>query len=173
MSSNNFWQRPKLDIPKTKGEKIWDLFGYSIYFGTIIFIILVWGSLPDKVPAHFNFAGEVDRWGSKWELIIFPFIGVFLLLFMQFIEKVPETYNYPKRFNESNAAQFYLQSRKMMNQLKNIMLIIFALITIESILIAKFSWTSTGKFGYWQIIAILLGVGIPIVKGVIDQKKIK
>jgi len=30
--------------------------------------------LPDTIPAHYNFAGEADRWGSKYELLIFPAI---------------------------------------------------------------------------------------------------
>lgn len=28
--------------------------------------------LPDRIPAHYNAAGVVDRWGSKYELLIFP-----------------------------------------------------------------------------------------------------
>lgn len=28
--------------------------------------------LPDAIPAHYSFAGMVDRWGSKYEVLIFP-----------------------------------------------------------------------------------------------------
>lgn len=40
--------------------------------------------LPDIVPVHYNFAGEVDRMGSKWEYLLFPVImavsgGIFAL----------------------------------------------------------------------------------------------
>lgn len=28
--------------------------------------------LPDTIPAHYNAAGEVDRWGSRYEVLIFP-----------------------------------------------------------------------------------------------------
>lgn len=28
--------------------------------------------LPDSIPAHYNGAGQVDRWGSKYETLIFP-----------------------------------------------------------------------------------------------------
>ena len=28
--------------------------------------------LPDAIPAHYNAAGMVDRWGSKYEILIFP-----------------------------------------------------------------------------------------------------
>lgn len=34
--------------------------------------------LPDEMPAHYNAQGEVDRWGSKYEMLIFPiFIPIF------------------------------------------------------------------------------------------------
>lgn len=29
-------------------------------------------SLPDAIPAHYGFTGAVDRWGSKYEVLIFP-----------------------------------------------------------------------------------------------------
>lgn len=34
------------------------------------------GLLPERVPVHWNFAGEVDRFGSKLEFLIFPVIEV-------------------------------------------------------------------------------------------------
>lgn len=36
----------------------------------------VFASMPDTVPVHYNFAGEVDRMGSKWEFLLFPVIMV-------------------------------------------------------------------------------------------------
>jgi uncharacterized membrane protein len=37
------------------------------------------GRLPERVPVHWNFHGEVDRWGSRWELLLFgPPLLVFL-----------------------------------------------------------------------------------------------
>lgn len=41
--------------------------------------------LPDTVPLHIGFDGTVNRWGSKWELIIVMggvslFMGVLLIL---------------------------------------------------------------------------------------------
>lgn len=40
--------------------------------GTAVLIIF----MPDTVPAHYNFAGEIDRWGSKYENLVFPVIAV-------------------------------------------------------------------------------------------------
>ena len=47
--------------------------------------------------------GEVDRMGSKFELILLPGIGLFMIFFIQFFERHPELHNYPQRLNESNA----------------------------------------------------------------------
>lgn len=37
--------------------------------------------MPDKVPMHYNFAGEVDRYGSKFEMMIFPGITLLFAIF--------------------------------------------------------------------------------------------
>ena len=166
----NSWERPKINIPKTKSEWIFDSIGYSLYFGSIIFLIFVWGRLPEEVPGHYNALGEVDRWGSKWELLILPGVGAIIIILMQTIEKFPEVHNYPNRLNESNVKQFYLHSRKLVNQLKNICLLIFALILFESVSIAL-GWGS--GFGLWFLPIIIIGTGIPITLGIMGQRKIK
>ena len=44
--------------------------------------------LPDQIPAHYNFAGEVDRMGSKYETLLLPafavLMGAFLLLLAKY-----------------------------------------------------------------------------------------
>lgn len=164
------WKRPKLKIPKTKSEWAWDIVGYAFYIGSIVFLFLMWGDLPDKIPAHFNGAGEVDRWGAKGELFLLPGIGLFLLVFLQVLEKFPEAHNYPARLNESNVEKFYLSSRKLLNQLKNICLIIFSLLLFEIISVAMGWGFGLGK---WILPLLIIGTLFPIVWGVMKQKKIK
>lgn len=40
-------------------------------------------SMPDQVPMHYGFDSQVNRWGSKYEMLIFPVltlvVGIFLL----------------------------------------------------------------------------------------------
>lgn len=169
---SNSWGRPKCKIAKTKNECAWDIIGYLFYIGSIVFLISVWSKLPGEVPAHYNAVGEVDRWGSKWELLILPSVGLFIIILLQFFEKHPEMHNYPQRFNESNAELFYLQSRKMINTLKNICLIFFALILIESVSIAL-DWGWGNTFDKWMLPLLIVGTGIPIVIGIMKQRKIQ
>ncbi|MGR3205093.1 DUF1648 domain-containing protein [Bacillus glycinifermentans] len=160
----------KANIPKTVSEKIWDVLGCLCYAGSIVFLISIWSKLPEEVPVHYGVLGEADRWGSKWELIILPGIGMFILLLMTLLEKHPEIHNYPKRLNEANAERFYLHSRKLINQLKNVCIIIFSFILLESVSIAL-GWGS--GFGKWFLPIALFAVGFLIASSMIKRKKIQ
>ncbi len=39
-----------------------------------IYLALIWNTLPDKVPLHWNINGEIDRWGTKSEILFLPFM---------------------------------------------------------------------------------------------------
>lgn len=162
--------RPKLDIPKTALRKLWDIIGYTAFLGSLVFLGFVWGELPDEVPAHYNASGEVYWWGSKYELFILPGIGLFILLLMQLFERHPETHNYPERINEKNAREFYINSRKMINLIKNLCLVIFSLILIESVSIAM-EWTEGS--GPWLFILLTISAFVPIIIGMLKQRKIR
>lgn len=147
-----------------------DIIGYTVYSGSIVFLMINWSALPEKVPAHFNAAGEVDRFGPKVEMIILPIAGAFVAGLMQWIERFPEKHNYPQRLNENNAKEFYLVSRKMMNRLKNICLLFFALSSFEIITIAQ---GLENPLGNWLFPALIVSVAIVIVYGIIKQVKIR
>lgn len=44
--------------------------------------------LPEEIPAHYGFDGQVDRWGSKYETLIFPALTISFGLFMLLISKI-------------------------------------------------------------------------------------
>lgn len=53
--------------------------------------------MPDTIPVHYNFSGVVDRFGSKYEYILFPIntiiIGAFFSLFAKQQRKKGEVVN--------------------------------------------------------------------------------
>ncbi|MFO7316010.1 MAG: DUF1648 domain-containing protein [Bacilli bacterium] len=162
--------RPILRIPKTKTEKIFDIIGIGCFLVSILYIVLQWNHLPDQIPGHFNGKGEVDRWGSKYELFILPVIGLFILLLNTAFEKAPHMHNYPKRLNESNVEAFYLNSRKMLNAMKNLCMVFFAYLNFEMVQIGLKQKESLDP---WFIPAFIVIVFIPLAIGIYKQSKIK
>lgn len=88
--------KPGLDgdiPPETETQETLSLWKDKIFLSTIIFSGIVFIAtglflaktipvLPDKVPMHYNLAGEVDRYGSPGEIFI-PFsIGVLVDIIM-------------------------------------------------------------------------------------------
>lgn len=39
-----------------------------------VYLAYIWNQLPEKVPMHWNFKGEVDRYGDKIELLLIPIL---------------------------------------------------------------------------------------------------
>lgn len=62
---------------------------YFITFLPMIVTCLVLPNMPSQIPMHYNMAGEIDRWGSKYESFIFP---VLIILFSLFINRFIEHY---------------------------------------------------------------------------------
>lgn len=44
--------------------------------------------LPDQVPAHYGFDNQVDRWGSKYEALIYPVYTILMGCFMLAMARV-------------------------------------------------------------------------------------
>jgi uncharacterized membrane protein len=53
---------------------------------------------PDTIPAHYNAAGVIDRWGSKHEYLLFPAITALMGIFFAFVLR-----NEEKKGRKSNA----------------------------------------------------------------------
>lgn len=49
-------------------------FLWIVSFIPLIVTLIVLQFLPDKIPMHYDMAGNIDRWGSKYEQFIFPVI---------------------------------------------------------------------------------------------------
>ena len=165
-----FPERPQIHIEKTMLEKIANIIGMTSIVVMILYIAFNWSAFPDDVPIHFNAAGEVDRWGSKWMMFFLPIITIALHLFMEVIEKRPHTHNYPARLTEQNAAQFYKESCQTLNLTKNTATMMLAYIAIRSVLVALEKVQGLGITVMGIFIFIL---GFFIIRGIIRMSKIQ
>lgn len=162
--------RPILQLRKTKKEWLFDWIGMSIFISSLLYTVLKWSYLPEQMPMHVNSAGEVDRYGSKWELFLLPSIGLVVWGMMHWLEKKPHVHNYPARLNEHNVEAFYLNSRLMLNMTKNSCLLLFAFIQIQMI---RISSVEAATFGKAFIPILLVIIFVPMGIGIYKQTKIR
>lgn len=58
---------------------------------------LTWNSAPDRIPVHWGFDGQVDRYGNKFEgLLLLPLVSLALYIGMLWLPRLdPGRANYP------------------------------------------------------------------------------
>lgn len=59
---------------RTTFKKEWPLF--LLMAVPFAYLGAIWNDLPERVPLHWNIEGEADRWGSRSELWLIPFLTV-------------------------------------------------------------------------------------------------
>ena len=68
-----------------------------------IYLGYLWNSLPEKVPIHWNYKGEIDDWGTKYALIgVLFLLPVFTYVLMLLIPKID-----PKKRIEFMGGKYY------------------------------------------------------------------
>ena len=57
----------------------------------------VWGPnpLPERIPIHFDLAGNPNGWGSPKGIFILPAVALGLYLLMGLVARYPAAFNYP------------------------------------------------------------------------------
>jgi uncharacterized membrane protein len=46
----------------------------GIVLAPFVYLAIIWNTLPEKVPTHWNYKGDVDKWGDKYSLIALLFL---------------------------------------------------------------------------------------------------
>ena len=114
--------------------------------------------LPTKVPIHFNFIGQVTRFGSKYELFILPIALICLILFIFFISFK----NIPEDDYQKNKQNIYISLL--------IISITFNLLNI-CFLLAAFSLTEKYNINLNVIFSILIGITFIMLGNMIPKCK--
>jgi uncharacterized membrane protein len=120
----------KIQLKTTLYHKVIFILSVCIIVGTFLYLFIVWSQLPDKVPGHFNGAGEIDRWGSKYELIAIPIISLFMFLGISLMEKYPSVWNTGVTVTEENKERVYREVKNMIVTLKLLIPLTFTFITV-------------------------------------------
>lgn len=69
-----------------KIKRIKKLYYVLMYLPLIITLIALM-FLPEQVPAHYGIDNQVTRWGSKYEMLLFPFFNICMGFFILIVTK--------------------------------------------------------------------------------------
>ncbi|MCY1050279.1 DUF1648 domain-containing protein, partial [Mammaliicoccus sciuri] len=118
--------------------------------------------LPDKIPSHYNFAGNADAWSTKTFIFFMPVLGLLIWLILHYLVSNPKIDKYihvPSLYDQPNKAQ--IENAKLL-----IYFIKFEMMALFTFLVIKDLYTALGmpfKLGVWETIIILSVIGVTII----------
>lgn len=103
-----------------------------LLIGIPIYLFINWSNIPDRIPGHYNAMGEVDRMGSKNELLLLPIVNILMYAGFSVVECFPQIWNTGVRVTEANKERVYRTIKSLISTLKLIIVAVFSFLSINS-----------------------------------------
>lgn len=129
----------------------------------LILTVLVFPAAPDTIPAHYGINNQVNRWGSKYELFLFPAIMLMLAPLLRGLSSMGNL----KPGEQSESAR--ISSQKAAMRVCYGSLILFNLLNGFMLYTALNKVTNLSAIGYDRVLAFAISV-LQIVIGNILPK---
>ena len=123
-----------MKLKNNKIDLIVEIMCLTLLIGLTAYLIFHWGSIPDKIPAHYDWEGNIDRWGNKSDLIFLPMMSWFLYLLITGLQQVPLVWNTGVKITEENEERVYRTLKYMLETLKLIVVADLTYITVHSLM---------------------------------------
>ena len=123
--------------------------GFSL-LGVTVYAIIRYGSLPDRIPTHFDAAGLADGFGHKSTLVMLIFLAWMLFGVLTVCAFFPDTWSVPKRNPRTLAA-----AADMIAVMKLVTVLVFCWLILCSVQ----GW----NLGQWFLPVTMVGMFAPLV----------
>jgi Protein of unknown function (DUF1648). len=117
----------------TKLQVVIEIITFLFLIAMFVYLRQSWSGVPDRVPGHYDAAGQINRWGNKSELLTVPIISAILYILLTAVTFFPAIWNVPATVTEENRTIVYEYIRNMMCVMKLEMVLGFTYISYKSI----------------------------------------
>jgi uncharacterized membrane protein len=150
--------RPRIKISLTSFDWATELLALMLLVLLIAIPVFSLNDLPDRIPVHFNSAGQPDGFGNRTSLWILPVTGAFMYLLLTVIGAFPQIYNFPVKITPENALTQYRLATRLIRILKTVILVLFSFISYQTIRTATGNASGLGKAFLPVFLLITFGV---------------
>ena len=141
-----------MKIKNSPADIIMEALGLVMLIGTPLYLVIRWPSIPDKLPMHYNFAGEIDRWGGKGEVLFLVVMVWILYLMISLVEHFPSVWNTGVQVTQENRMRVYRTLKYMVKTLKLAMTLVFTFLIFNTV-------AGTPLPGWFTAVYVILIIG--------------
>jgi uncharacterized membrane protein len=156
-------KRPKIPLNLAPLDYFFELIGAIGLACLILLPICFYNDLPNEIPKHFNALGQVDAYGKREIIWLFPAIGLVLYIAMTILNKYPFIFNYPVKVTTDNAERLFKIGTRSIRLLKVVIILSFVFLNFKTIEIALNRTDEIWKFYlplFLIVLVILIGTMI-------------
>lgn len=158
-------ERPIIKLEWTAWDKILEGLGFLALVLLLVIPIYYYPELPDRIPKHYDAAGQVTSYGGKGMLWMTPIMGLITYAGLFFLNKVPHIFNYPIEITPENAERQYRMATRMIRTLNVIIVCTFLFTSYGTIQNALGNQVGLGKaFMLFFLIALFGTIVFYMVK---------
>ncbi len=129
--------RPSIRIRPDRFDAFLEVVAAVLLIYTMIHLGAYYGQLPERIPIHYNAAGQPDGWAMRGSIFILTGAKVFLYILLTGVSFLPPRYyNIPWTITEENAARQYRLVLRLVRIMKVEILALFFFIHERTIAIA-------------------------------------
>lgn len=121
-----------MKIKSSAADVFMEILGLLLLAGSAVRLIVSWPSIPDRIPMHYNFAGEIDRWGGKESLIFLFGVEFLIYALITVTERFPSIWNTGVEVTPENREKVYRTLKYMIKTIKLIVVFIFTYLIWKS-----------------------------------------
>lgn len=115
---------------KTKFGRTMQILSVLCLTASTLFLAAGWNQIPEKVPGHYNFAGEADSMTGKGTLILIPVMNWLMYLGISALEHFPQVWNTGVEITAQNRERVYRVLYHMIVSMKLSLVLIFSFMTV-------------------------------------------
>ncbi len=125
-------ERTYMKIVRNKYDYIINLLSLLCLIGISIFLIIAWDKIPAKIPGHYNFAGEIDKFSDKSSLKVLLAADWIFFILISVVEMFPGMWNTGVQVTPQNREKVYRILKNMLGTLKLCVVLVFSYLTYHS-----------------------------------------
>lgn len=123
----------KIKVKSTPYTIILNILSALVLLADYGLLVILWNQIPENIPTHYNFQGQIDNYGDKTSLLIFVGIATALFILLTVLEHFPRIWNTGVTVTNENRETVYKILKNMLVTLKFVIMLTFTAINFFSV----------------------------------------
>lgn len=120
-----------VSVERTMKDKLLEAIVVVLLVGLWGMTVCFWNILPDRIPSHFNFSGEITAWSGKSSLFLLAGFATFGAFIMGVVAYNPRMINIPVKLNPKKLSVQYILMARMARVCNIILVLLFISILLS------------------------------------------